>query len=672
MTGGNTIAFNRGDGVRVAESGPGNTIRGNSIYGNSGLGINLVGPRDRSDGVTLNDTGDRDGGPNDLQKFPVITDDNPGDNGGTTLAGTLNSVPNTTFALDFYSNSVPDPSGYGQGETFIGSANARTNAAGNANFSFTFNGDARFFSATATNRATGDTSEFSQVPLAIIGFDPASGPVGTLVTLNGAGFTDNVGVFFSDDNTTDGFIEADDVSLVSSTQILVRVPEGATTGPIGILTTDGNSVATSSATFTVTTGPAPPPANDDFANAQVISGKEGTVAGTNVNATLEDGEPTHADTGGDASVWYRWTAPATGSVSFSTQGSDFDTVLAVYTGTAVDDLTEVASNDDAGIGTQSVVHFHADAGQTYYIAVDGTDYGGITAQGKIVLTWLLANGRPPNDDFVHAQVLLGPAGRVTGTNVQATKEPGEPNHAGDVGGKSVWYRWTAPGSGTVTFTTANSDFDTLLAVYTGRSANANTVRTLRLVASNDDEDILLTSSVEFQATAGVTYYIAVDGYNYQDGFNGDEGHVVLDWDLNITTGNVVEWIKPVDGDWGTASNWKPARVPGPTDIATVDLPGRYTVRFNVDSTVGSLVLGGPNGRQTLALNGHTLTLNASSSVGTNGVVNLSQGVLNRARYAEHGRHFQLDRRPPRRVGRDDHPGRRRVQPERPGGRHQHQ
>jgi hypothetical protein len=132
-----------------------------------------------------------------------------------------------------------------------------------------------------------------------------------------------------------------------------------------------------------TTVSAPP--NDNFTNAQVISGSSGTVTGSNVGATKEAGEPNHAGNAGGASVWYRWTAPSSGSATIDTIGSSFDTLLAVYTGSAVNSLTEIASNDDSG-GLQSRVTFTAVSGTTYQIAVDG--YNGV--MGNITLNWSLA------------------------------------------------------------------------------------------------------------------------------------------------------------------------------------------------------------------------------------------------------------------------------------------
>ncbi len=133
---------------------------------------------------------------------------------------------------------------------------------------------------------------------------------------------------------------------------------------------------------------------------------------------------------------------------------------------------------------------------------------------------------PPNDNFANTQVITGNSGTVNGTNAFATKEAGEPNHSPDnfPSGKSIWYRWTAPNSGTVTMTTAGSDFDTLLAVYGGTSVGALGTA----IAANDDENNpggILTSRVQFAAVSGTTYQIAVDGYG------GDQGSVTLNWNL---------------------------------------------------------------------------------------------------------------------------------------------
>jgi hypothetical protein len=139
-----------------------------------------------------------------------------------------------------------------------------------------------------------------------------------------------------------------------------------------------------SASVTTTVNVTPAPANDAFAAAAGVSGDDGQATGTTLYATKEAGEPAHADNPGGHSVWYRWTAPRRGTMTFRTEGSAFDTLLAVYTGSNLSSLTLVASNDDSRLGgTSSLVRFKAPAGTTYWIAVDGKD----GAFGSLVLNW---------------------------------------------------------------------------------------------------------------------------------------------------------------------------------------------------------------------------------------------------------------------------------------------
>jgi hypothetical protein len=125
------------------------------------------------------------------------------------------------------------------------------------------------------------------------------------------------------------------------------------------------------------------PPNDNFASATVISGSQGSTNGTNIRATKETGEPNHAGNSGGASVWYNWTAPASGSVTIDTIGSTFDTVLAVYTGSSVGSLTTIASDAGSPGNGASRVTFTATSGTTYRIAVDGFN----DAMGNLVLNW---------------------------------------------------------------------------------------------------------------------------------------------------------------------------------------------------------------------------------------------------------------------------------------------
>ena len=257
------------------------------------------------------------------------------------------------------------------------------------------------------------------------------------------------------------------------------------------------------------------PANDNFANSIALSGASPSRQDdTNVGATEEGGEPDHAGNPGGASVWYSWTAPGDGAVTADTVGSNFDTLLAVYTGSAVNGLTPVASNDDInpGVIQQSQLSFQATQGTTYRIAVDGyNDQGAGAVKGSLDLHLSQQAAGPSNNSFANAHVLSGADDSITGdSNVGATKEGGEPDHTGNPGGASVWYQWTAPTTDPVTIETVGSDFDTLLAAYTGGSVGA-----LTEMDSNDDlsPGHVLQSRVSFQATQGVTYRIAVDGYS---------------------------------------------------------------------------------------------------------------------------------------------------------------
>jgi photosystem II stability/assembly factor-like uncharacterized protein len=151
----NRISFNGGPGVYVS-SGTGNTVRGNSIFSNSELGIDLG-----LVGITPNEVNDPDTGANNLQNFPLLSSV-ISDSASTTIQGTLNSTPNTTFRIDFYSNAACDPSGNGEGAQFVGTTNVTTAADGNAAINAVLPALAtgRALVATATDPA-GNTSEFS-------------------------------------------------------------------------------------------------------------------------------------------------------------------------------------------------------------------------------------------------------------------------------------------------------------------------------------------------------------------------------------------------------------------------------------------------------------------------------------------------------------------------------
>ena len=133
---GNTVAFNKNDGISLASgAGSGNAILGNIIHSNgttaAHLGIDL-----NEDGVTTNDAGDADTGPNNRQNFPVLSSSDA-DATQITIDGSLNSTASTNFRIEFFSSATADPSGNGEGQTYLGFTTVTTDGSGNATFNVT-------------------------------------------------------------------------------------------------------------------------------------------------------------------------------------------------------------------------------------------------------------------------------------------------------------------------------------------------------------------------------------------------------------------------------------------------------------------------------------------------------------------------------------------------------
>ena len=153
--------------------------------------------------------------------------------------------------------------------------------------------------------------------------------------------------------------------------------------------------------------PGHPPANDDFADAETLVGGSGSGRWNNDNATEEDGDPL-----GGCTVWWRWTAPADGTVTFSTAGSEFDTILGVYTGSRIYALEEIAYNDDDDDADDltSKVTFDVEEGVEYMISVTGY----WSSSGVIRLAW---DGPGDDDDDDDDDDGGGGSGGGTGSGV---------------------------------------------------------------------------------------------------------------------------------------------------------------------------------------------------------------------------------------------------------------
>jgi hypothetical protein len=220
------------------------------------------------------------------------------------------------------------------------------------------------------------------------------------------------------------------------------------------------------------------PFNDLFVNATFVTGGALLMEGFSNNAGKEGSELDHAGNGGGSSVWYNYIAPADGMVVVDTAGSEIDTLLAVYSGDAIGGLSTIASNDNlGGVITSSRVVILAEAGESYKFAIDGKN----GEFGKFILSLFMIS---ENDDFANRINLSGTFASSTGVTDFATHEVGEPIHGGNVGGRSIWWEWTAPANGRVDLDTSASNFDTLLAIYTGSS-----ITDLTEVASNDNAEL---------------------------------------------------------------------------------------------------------------------------------------------------------------------------------------
>lgn len=398
------------------------------------------------------------------------------------------------------------------------------------------------------------------------------------------------------------------------------VPEGVPfiTIPISV-----RAPGKTNATLSVTFPTIPPPPNDFFADSSKVPAAGQKYITSNARATIEPGEPKHAnDPVVAASLWWNYAAPVAGSVLVDSGGSDVTTIVAVYTGNSVSNLTQVASARGSTLATGrkgAFVNFPAQAGVAYRIAVssvtsnsvgglrvnigeglfpdtnsptvtitspqNGTPAGGnrlqvsgsavdpqpnasgirqinlsvtpntvvgdtetttaylsSTLDGPLSSNWTTVVGLrpglnkvtaraidwagnisqpftiqvsyrpldPPNDFFVDATVFSQTSDVLADNTLNATKEVGEPNHAGVAGGKSAWWTFTAPADGVLHLSTTNSTFDTVLAVYTGNSLTA-----LTPVGSNDDAYPGAPGGFSelFQAVhSNTTYRVAVDGY----------------------------------------------------------------------------------------------------------------------------------------------------------------
>ena len=146
--------------------------------------------------------------------------------------------------------------------------------------------------------------------------------------------------------------------------------------------------------------------NDNFSNATPITG-DGTLSMSTLGSGAEAQEPQHSGNPQTASVWFRYTAQQSGTLTVDSVGSDYDTVLVAYSGTTVDQLTELASNDDTN-GVTSQIEIPTEAGAVVSIALDGKN----GESGSGTLSWAFISGANPP--------VLGQPGSLTSSQIGLT------------------------------------------------------------------------------------------------------------------------------------------------------------------------------------------------------------------------------------------------------------
>ena len=281
-------------------------------------------------------------------------------------------------------------------------------------------------------------------------------------------------------------------------------------------------------------------ASDNMSNGMTVRTSTNlTLVHSTFNATAQKGEPLHAGVAGGKSIWWAWKIPTHltargGMLTVDTFGSDFDTLLAVYSGgpNGTNDVSKLkllgSNDDDITHPPTSRVKFFVSGNDVFYIAVDGRE--GVAGNVRLNLSFTVFANVPANDNVELAKNLVTAPDQVS--NVGATKQPGEFVHAGNAGGRSVWWRIGAGASrNPIRISTSGSTFDTLLAVYTTNFTSRSgplpppAFTNMTLVAANDDASSRThTSELTFippHTQSFVNYWIAVDGYN------GAEGDVKL-------------------------------------------------------------------------------------------------------------------------------------------------
>jgi hypothetical protein len=238
------------------------------------------------------------------------------------------------------------------------------------------------------------------------------------------------------------------------------------------------------------------------------------TVGTNF-ANFQSSEPQSACYTPGFTIWYRYTAPSNEVLRAQTVGSNFDTVLDVFSG-APGSFKDVTCDDDIGSDASypaddnSGVSFHAKAGTTYWFRMGGYS----TYSGS--LKFNLAKVTPPaNDKFANA-ITITPGYTATVDTSRATHEAGEPetcDYTEGINGETVWYRFHPSSTTQVTFD-PGSHFRTEIGVFTG----PNLASLVNVTCENGSAGAAAgANALQWTATGGTTYWIQAGGSGGSNG-----------------------------------------------------------------------------------------------------------------------------------------------------------
>jgi hypothetical protein len=377
----NVIAWN-GHGIRVAANAS-IKVRGNAIFANHpGLGIDLG--YDTTPGVTPNDAGDADG----FQNFPVLTSVSSAA-GGVHVTGTLDSFPSKTYELEFFGNASCDPSGYGQGEVYLGSATVATGADGSALFAVDLaapniaTGNA--LSATATDPA-GNTSEFSQCATLLPNDSTSPALTPTVVGTLGANgwYTSDVHVSWSATDPESAITSSSGCGSTSVTTDTGGVTFTCTATSAGGTTTQSLTVKRDTLAPSVTAPLERTPDHDDWYNHAV--GWSGSGSDTNGIASCTSG--TYSGPDSETATVAATCTDAAGNVGSSSATFKYDATAPTVSPSvspnpvlrgAIASATAGAHDNLSGIDSSSCGQVDTSAaGSTFSVTCSATDKAGNT------------------------------------------------------------------------------------------------------------------------------------------------------------------------------------------------------------------------------------------------------------------------------------------------------